>query len=206
MLCKSPTRTAAFLAANRRNALKSTGPRTARGKARSCLNNLKHGRCAKRLPEKTGGGGRPGRGSALSKSARRDWGRLPGADRLATGRAAVGPDDGGHLVPGAARRDKWPEAAISIVLHQDGTVGGFCIPDSIGSSNHLPPAQDWNCLLGATKKVLDAATTGGSGAESVPGRGSNPWRGPGKQAATSGVPAGTAGVLGKGALRPRLED
>ncbi len=40
MLCKSLTRTEAFLAANRRNALKSTGPRTAEGKARSCLNNL----------------------------------------------------------------------------------------------------------------------------------------------------------------------
>jgi len=52
MLRKSPTRTEAFLAANRRNALKSTGPRTARGKAWSCMNNLKHGRYAKRLPEK----------------------------------------------------------------------------------------------------------------------------------------------------------
>jgi hypothetical protein len=51
MLRKSPTRTKAFLAANRRNALKCTGPRTPEGKARSSLNNLKHGRYAKRLPE-----------------------------------------------------------------------------------------------------------------------------------------------------------
>jgi len=52
MLRKSPTRTEAFLAANRRNAQKSTGPRTSEGKARVSLNALKHGRCAKRLPEK----------------------------------------------------------------------------------------------------------------------------------------------------------
>jgi len=51
MLRKSPTRTEAFLAANRRNALKCTGPRTPEGKARSSLNNLKHGRYAQRLPE-----------------------------------------------------------------------------------------------------------------------------------------------------------
>jgi hypothetical protein len=51
MLRKSPTRTEAFLAANRRNAQKCTGPRTPEGKARSSLNNLKHGRYAKRLPE-----------------------------------------------------------------------------------------------------------------------------------------------------------
>ena len=42
-LRKSPTRTQAFLAANRRNAQKSTGPRTRRGKARSCLNHLQTG-------------------------------------------------------------------------------------------------------------------------------------------------------------------
>jgi hypothetical protein len=42
-LRKSPTRTPALLAANRRNAQKSTGPRTARGKAWSRLNRLKHG-------------------------------------------------------------------------------------------------------------------------------------------------------------------
>jgi hypothetical protein len=50
-LRKSPTRTPAFLGANRRNAQKCTGPRTAEGKARSALNALKHGRYARRLPE-----------------------------------------------------------------------------------------------------------------------------------------------------------
>jgi len=39
----SPTRTPALLAANRRNALHSTGPRTARGKAWSCRNHLRTG-------------------------------------------------------------------------------------------------------------------------------------------------------------------
>jgi len=52
MLRKSPTRTEAFLAANRRNAQKCTGPRTPEGKARSSLNALKNGRYAQRLPEK----------------------------------------------------------------------------------------------------------------------------------------------------------
>jgi len=51
-LRKSPVRTPALLAANRANCLKSTGPRTPRGKARICLNALKHGRHAQRLPEK----------------------------------------------------------------------------------------------------------------------------------------------------------
>jgi len=57
MLRKSPTRTEAFLAANRRNAQKCTGPRTPEGKARSSLNNLKHGRYAERLPETLGTAG-----------------------------------------------------------------------------------------------------------------------------------------------------
>ena len=42
-LRKSPTRTPALLATNRRNAQKSTGPRTARGKAWSCRNHLRTG-------------------------------------------------------------------------------------------------------------------------------------------------------------------
>ncbi len=42
-LRKSPTLTPARLAANRRNALKSTGPRTAQGKAQSRMNGLRHG-------------------------------------------------------------------------------------------------------------------------------------------------------------------
>ena len=42
-LRKSPTLTPALLAANRQNAKKSTGPRTARGKAWSRLNRMRHG-------------------------------------------------------------------------------------------------------------------------------------------------------------------
>jgi hypothetical protein len=42
-LRKSPTLTPARLAANRRNARKSTGPRTARGKAQSRMNGLRNG-------------------------------------------------------------------------------------------------------------------------------------------------------------------
>ncbi len=47
-LRKSPTLTPALLASQRRNAAKSTGPRTAQGKAKSRLNRLRHGR---RSPE-----------------------------------------------------------------------------------------------------------------------------------------------------------
>ena len=42
-LRKSPTRTPAFLAANRANAARSTGPRTAQGKRTSAWNALRHG-------------------------------------------------------------------------------------------------------------------------------------------------------------------
>ena len=42
-LRKSPTRTPALMAANRANARKSTGPRTAKGKAASRMNRLRHG-------------------------------------------------------------------------------------------------------------------------------------------------------------------
>jgi hypothetical protein len=42
-LRKARTITPEVLAANRRNAKKSTGPRTARGKAQSCLNHLQKG-------------------------------------------------------------------------------------------------------------------------------------------------------------------
>jgi len=73
MLRKSPTRTEAFLAANRRNALKSTGPRTAQGKARSCLNALKHGRYAKRLPETLTAAGDRG-GAVLYQKVRQEIG------------------------------------------------------------------------------------------------------------------------------------
>ena len=52
MLLCPRTLTPASLAARRANALKSTGPRTAQGKARVALNSLKHGRSAVNLPEK----------------------------------------------------------------------------------------------------------------------------------------------------------
>jgi hypothetical protein len=52
MLRKSPVRTPALLAANRRNALKSTGPRTVGGRARVALNALKHGRYARHLGQR----------------------------------------------------------------------------------------------------------------------------------------------------------
>ena len=42
-LRKSPTITEARLEANRRNAKRSTGPRTEAGKARSRMNSLRHG-------------------------------------------------------------------------------------------------------------------------------------------------------------------
>ena len=42
-LRKSPTLTPILIASNRLNAMKSTGPRTARGKARSRLNRLRNG-------------------------------------------------------------------------------------------------------------------------------------------------------------------
>ncbi len=48
-LRRSPQLTPASLAARRANALHSTGPRTAAGKARSCLNALRHGRRARDL-------------------------------------------------------------------------------------------------------------------------------------------------------------
>ena len=48
-LRRSPQLTPAALAARRANALKSTGPRTARGKARAALNALKHGRYTRDL-------------------------------------------------------------------------------------------------------------------------------------------------------------
>ncbi len=51
-LRRSPQLTPASLAARRANALRSTGPRTAAGKARSCLNALRDGRRARDLRAK----------------------------------------------------------------------------------------------------------------------------------------------------------
>ncbi len=50
-LLKPHRLTPALLAANRRNAQRSTGPRTPAGKARSALNSLKHGRYSKAFRE-----------------------------------------------------------------------------------------------------------------------------------------------------------
>ncbi len=52
MLRKSPVRTPALIAANGRNALRSTGPRTVQGRARVSLNALKHGGRARHLRER----------------------------------------------------------------------------------------------------------------------------------------------------------
>jgi len=51
-LRKSPERTLALLAALRRNAQNFTRPETPRGKADSSLNAFKHGRFARRSPQK----------------------------------------------------------------------------------------------------------------------------------------------------------
>ncbi len=66
-LRKSPSRTPALLAANRANAKKSTGPRTAQGKARVSLNALKHGKYAVDLPNHLVRAGYSG------ERARYDW-------------------------------------------------------------------------------------------------------------------------------------
>jgi len=50
-LRKSPTMTPARIEANRRNAQKSTGPRTARGKAQSRMNSLRTGRRSRFLAD-----------------------------------------------------------------------------------------------------------------------------------------------------------
>lgn len=56
-LRQSPSRTAAFLKANRHNCQFSTGPRTRRGKARASLNALKHGGYARQLGERLAAAG-----------------------------------------------------------------------------------------------------------------------------------------------------
>ena len=54
-LRKRPTVTPALLAANRANAAKSTGPRTAEGKKRIVLNAPKHSRHARKIWRQVGG-------------------------------------------------------------------------------------------------------------------------------------------------------
>jgi hypothetical protein len=57
-LRRSPSRTPEFLAAQRSNAKKSTGPRTPKGKAGVRLNALKHGDRSVRFAEYLAGFGR----------------------------------------------------------------------------------------------------------------------------------------------------
>jgi len=82
VLRKLPARAEAFLAANRRNSLKSTGARTAKGKARPCLNALKHGRYA-RLPETPTAAGR------FTRKCAGGLGRRSGPSRTSLGKCAA---------------------------------------------------------------------------------------------------------------------
>jgi hypothetical protein len=73
-LRKSPTRTPAFREAIRRNAEKSTGPWTVRGKGQSCLNRLKTGARSKTSHAKSDCGSDFNRtiGLQISEPQRRD--------------------------------------------------------------------------------------------------------------------------------------
>jgi hypothetical protein len=131
-LRKSPVRTTALLEANRRNARKSTGPRTLRGKARISLNALKHGRHARHLRE--------------SLSAAEDWGGEALYDnvrsRIAQGFSAHDPQfrrDVDRLTAwvwcfwaGRERRRTKPESASF-----QRTNGRSSIPFPIGIRDHI---------------------------------------------------------------------
>jgi hypothetical protein len=71
-LRKRPAQTPAFRTAQRLNSLKSTGPRSVAGKARSSLNALKHGRFAHGLPDKLLAAGKLGE-AALYASIQRTY-------------------------------------------------------------------------------------------------------------------------------------
>jgi hypothetical protein len=101
-LRRSPTRTAAFLAANRRNALKSTGPRTVAGKARVALNSVRQGRRAFRLRQNLMASG------AREQVALYDWilgsiCRCYDISRDRDGRPRYGTPQYGRQVEGMAR-------------------------------------------------------------------------------------------------------
>jgi hypothetical protein len=59
-LRKSPTLTPRLLAANRANARRSTGPRSAPGRARASLNSLRHGLSSRRLVDSVAAAGEQG--------------------------------------------------------------------------------------------------------------------------------------------------
>ncbi len=100
MLRKSPTRTEAFHAANRRNAQKCTGPRTPEGKARVSLNGLEARPLRPPPPGKAGGrripvGRRPLCADSVGNHRHFQGGGTPGNE-------ANGAGDGPGLVHGAA--------------------------------------------------------------------------------------------------------
>jgi len=147
-LRKSPFRSPALLAANRANSLKSTGPRTPQGKARSSLNALEHGDYACRLPERLRAAGY-GERAALHQTAYQE---ICGAFR---------PE-------GPAERAQAVRLANNVVAmaEQAGVFGTKpecpLFSARLGPRFHSlfpirvdDPARNWAGFLGAAERVLD---------------------------------------------------
>ena len=195
MLRKSPTRTEAFLAANRRNAQKCTGPRTPEGKARSSLNALKNGRYAERLPEKLEAAGYRS-AAALHAQIRREVVTTFKAEHPADLKRA---ERVAALVWTMAWGNLGIQTAIPFV---------FCALSATVSSRIAPalpdqgsPAPDRAGLLGTAKAILDGGAAGPGlkvGGVREQGTVANPigGRNAGREIAQAGVPAGTAEVCG----------